>query len=394
MTIAADILIVGGGMVGLVAAKGLTQQGWQVALLENQAAPQKPILNTENTFRVSAISLRSEQLLTQLGVWGNISEPNLGPYERMVVWDANTTAHIEMDAADIQSPYLGHIVPNDVMQYALYQQLQNEPDFMGLFAEQYTELQYTEGAWHARLKSGKVVTAKLLIGADGARSNIRKHLAIETDALLYGQSGIVANVHTELSHQNTAWQRFLTTGPLAVLPMQDQHECSIVWTVRTEEAERLLAASQNLFAQQLTEAFDGQLGKLSLLSKPVAFPLRRHHAKTYVSEQALLLGDAAHGIHPLAGQGVNLGFDDVAALLSVLSEAQMRKRPLGLFSDLKRYEQMRYHANQVMVHAMTGINTLFSNEQSLMMALRSRGMNFVNDQSWLKRFFIQHAAGQ
>jgi 2-octaprenylphenol hydroxylase len=388
-----DALIIGGGMIGLSAAKGLSDKGLNVAVVELQA----PILEWDETaisLRVSAINRASEIMLRKLAVWKDIfnMRKHISPYHEMHVWDALGGGSITLQAQQAGETELGYIIENRVIVRTLWQALENNhvPFYLGNAIQ---EIRGTAGNWQVVLASGKVVAAKLLIGADGANSWVRNKFAFETNVEPYEHSAIVATVRTEKAHNTTAWQRFLATGPLAFLPMADKNLCSIVWSAETERAKNLMLLDDESFNHEMNVAFDLKLGECKVESKRVSFPLIQRHAKIYCQVVVVLIGDAAHTIHPLAGQGVNLGFQDAITLVDVLSEAHLSGRSISHLGTLEKYQRQRQGQNQSMIYAMKGFKTLFGFEIKPIADIRSFGLNVADKLPFVKRLMIKQAMG-
>jgi len=394
-----DVIIVGGGMVGLTFANALILNGFSVAILESSA--QTPAWNAEHyEQRVSAITRASQRILENLGVWQNILAMRVSPFQEMQVWDAGGNGQIHFDAADIGQAYLGHIIENSVIQLALQQKIEQ---LIEQQAQQQTALHWLQGVTpkqltinddnvNVSLDNNIHINAKLIVGADGANSWVRQQTKISVHTTDYQQTAIVANVRTERAHLSTAWQRFLPTGPLAFLPLGNG-ECSIVWSTTPQAAQELLESDDTRFKQQLAEAFNYRLGEIVTSSPRAAFPLYAQHAEHYVTPRLALIGDAAHTIHPLAGQGVNLGFADAATLLEVLNDARQLKRDIGTMRVLRRYERWRKTENLLMLNTMTGFKTLFGSRNPLLTSLRNLGLNLTNNLAPVKNTIMRHAMG-
>jgi 2-octaprenylphenol hydroxylase len=385
-----DIIVVGGGIVGATAANAFAQSGLQVALVE--AREPVPAEQARPDPRVFAITRASERIFRSLGVWGAIAPRHACAFTDMEVWDAGGDGLLHFDCAEIGESCLGHIVEPRFIQTALWQALQASDAVRLCCPARAAGVMPQDDRVGLTLESGETLTADLLVAADGSRSPVRNMLGMETHGHDYRQSSLVALVRPTESHCNTAWQRFLPGGPLAFLPMQDNW-CSIVWTVPSDEIERLLALDKDVFHRELGEAFGHRLGDIIDSGEREAWPLRRLHAEHYVQPRVALIGDAAHAIHPLAGQGVNLGLLDAAALAEVVAGARQHDRDPGSLQVLRRYERWRRGDNLVMMMAMDGINQAFSNAQSPLGRLRNLGLSLVNRSGAARRPFMRHAMG-
>ncbi|KAA6187341.1 UbiH/UbiF/VisC/COQ6 family ubiquinone biosynthesis hydroxylase [Thiohalocapsa marina] len=386
-----DILIVGGGMVGAALACACRGQRWRIAVVDGQP-PQRSWPRGEVDLRVSALSRASQRLLEQLGVWPRIVELGVSPYREMVVWDSVGGAGIHFDSADIGQPDLGHIVENRVTRLALWEALEQAPDITLLCPAAIRHLEIDADGARLRLDDQRSLTARLLVGADGRDSFVREGLGIATSGWSYEQRAIVANVEVAHWHRETAWQRFLPTGPLAFLPLADGR-CSIVWSADEPRADALLALDDAPFIAELEAAFQQRLGPVLSVGPRAAFPLRLQHAQHYVQPRAALIGDAAHAIHPLAGQGVNLGLLDVAALAAELKRAHARGRNIGSLTTLRRYERARRGDNLLMLGAMDLFKRLFGNRLPPLVAGRNLGLATAERLPALKRAFMSRALG-
>lgn len=394
-----DIVIVGGGMIGSALALGLSRQGWHVALVEGARrdallAAREPALTVDDFEpRVSAISLASERLLDELGAWSGVLESRHCSYREMVVWDGDGTGRIQFDAAELHARALGTIVENRDLVRALFRELLASDVALidGVRVRSWSRAQGVE------LEDGRRLMARLVIGADGANSRLRQWAGLPTREWDYDQQAVVCTVQTTRSHRHTAWQRFSLTGPLAFLPLlnesSDEHFCSIVWSQDTPEARRLMALGDEAFRQELEQAIEGELGAVTQVSRRFAFPLRQRHAKDYVADGLALVGDAAHTIHPLAGQGANLGYGDVRVLLEELARAMAQ----GLAPDdelvLARYQRRRKGENLTMMAAMEGFKQLFARDELPLRWLRNAGMRWLDRLGPVKNRIAAEAMG-
>jgi 2-octaprenylphenol hydroxylase len=390
-----DVVIVGGGMVGSCLAALIAREEplaqWRVALVD-PATPRRPDDHALD-LRVSALSRASERILAAAQAWDAIA-PHASAYERMVVWDAASTHDrpdaLRFSAAETAEPNLGHIVENLRIQWALHE----SPGLRGVtqIRSGLRELECDDDSARVTLEDGRRLTCQLVVGADGGQSVARKLAGIGRAGWEYGQTAVVAHLATGLPHRATAWQRFLPSGPLAFLPLADGR-VSLVWSTSPEEGESLLACGEAEFNERVTSASDRVLGEASLASARAGFPLALWHAREYVRPRLALVGDAAHTIHPLAGQGVNLGFLDCAGLVQVLAEATARgEAPFGL-RVLRRYERWRRSENALVLALCDTLNRLFAERSVAVGAVRRLGMSLVTRQPLLRRTLIERALG-
>lgn len=382
-----DVVVVGGGMVGGALGCALAQEGFAVALVEARE-PQRFWPEGEIANRVSAISRASERILRHLGAWERILELGVSPYRSMFVWDAAGRGSLQFDAAEIGEPDLGHIIENRVIQLALWERLESISNVQLLCPTQVAGL----SPGRLELADGSSIEAALIVGADGAQSRVRELAGIQVRGWSYDQQALVANVRTRESHQETARQRFLPSGPLALLPLADER-CSIVWSTNPREAERLIQLDADAFCRELTQASEQVLGEVPEVGPRALFPLALRHAATYVQPGLALVGDAAHSIHPLAGQGVNLGLLDAAALTDTLKAAQARHRPIGSFASLRPYERGRKGDNLIMQAAMEVFLRLFSAQPAPLPWLRNWGLDLTDTTPVLKYALMRQAMG-
>jgi 2-octaprenylphenol hydroxylase len=386
-----DLLVVGGGMVGATLARACSGKGLRIAVIETRA-PQRDWPPGEIDLRVSALSRASQRILARLGAWERIAALGANPYRRMCVWDALGGGSIHFDAQTLGEPDLGHIVENRVIQLALWEALESSPDITLVCPASIAELERTDAGARLMLADGQTLRGRLLVAADGRDSLVRELSGIETEGRDYDQRAIVANVRPQEWHEETAWQRFLPTGPLALLPLADGR-CSIVWSATEVRAAELLAMGDAAFSAALTEASEARLGALVVEGPRAAFPLRLQHAKQYVLPGLALVGDAAHAVHPLAGQGVNLGFLDAAELAAAIDVAVERGRDIAGLWTLRRYERARRGDNLAMLAAMDLIKRTFGNESPPVVAARSLGLSLTDRIGPLKDLFMERALG-
>jgi 2-octaprenylphenol hydroxylase len=384
-----DIIIIGGGIVGTTTALALAQQtNLQIALLDSHAQqPWKPEIQDA---RVSAITLASQRIFQRLKVWPAIAAKRLSPFNKMHVWD--TQGELEFDCKALHEPHLGYIIEDQVLRASLAEQLSAHANLHVIAPVKLISLQ--DKMTHQELITDQTTLyAKLIIGSDGANSWVRKQTQIAIAESTYDQVALVATVQITLSHQQTAWQHFLNTGPLAFLPLQDSHAASIVWSTSPTEAARLLALAEKEFNAELTRALTAKLGAVINSSPRLSFNLIKRHAKNYIQPRLALIGDAAHSIHPMLGQGVNLGLLDAACLVAVIIEALSKQRDFASLAVLRRYERWRKGDNATMLAMVDGLKNIFANTRSPVQSIRGMGLNSLNNLPWIKNFLAGYAAG-
>ncbi|AHY10244.1 MULTISPECIES: FAD-dependent 2-octaprenylphenol hydroxylase [Citrobacter] len=387
-----DVAIVGGGMVGLAVACGLQGSGLRVAVLE-QHVPQSLAVDAPPQLRVSAINAASEKLLTRLGVWSDIVARRACCYHGMEVWDKDSFGRIEFDDQSMGYSHLGHIVENAEIHYALWQKAQRSPDITLLAPAEIQQVAWGENEAFLTLKEGTMLTARLVIGADGANSWLRNKADIPLTFWDYRHHALVATIRTQEAHGAVARQAFHGEGILAFLPLSDPHLCSIVWSLSPQEAERMQQASVDEFNQALNIAFDNRLGLCSVESERQTFPLTGRYARQFAAHRLALVGDAAHTIHPLAGQGVNLGFMDAAELIDELKRLQRQGKDIGQYLYLRRYERSRKHSAAMMLAGMQGFRELFAGENPAKKLLRDIGLKLADTLPGVKPQLIRQAMG-
>jgi 2-octaprenylphenol hydroxylase len=386
-----DLIVVGAGMVGAAFACACQGLGLSVAVVEPRP-PQRTWPAGEVDLRVSALSRASQRILTRLGAWERILELGASPYREMVVWEGLGRGSIRFDSAELGEPDLGHIVQNRVIQLALWEHLELDSNATLFCPGNCVGLDLGHESAVLALGDGTRLSARLLVAADGRDSWVRRTAGIETAGWEYDQQAIVANVTPAQWHARIAWQRFLPTGPLAFLPLGDGR-CSIVWSVQQDRAAELMALSEVDFAAELGVASEHRLGDILAVGPRAAVPLRLQHADAYVRPRLALIGDAAHAVHPLAGQGVNLGFLDAAELVQALGTGLALGRDPGGLWTLRRYERARRGDNLAMLAAMDGFKRLFSNDNAALAALRGWGLSATDWLTPVKRHLMASALG-
>ena len=398
-----DIVIVGGGAVGSAVASLLGQinktvrgvkQQLKIALIETSEPPQFNPSQVDP--RVAALTEKTRLIFEQIGIWNQVVAKRACAYKAMNVWDAEGTGRITFDCQQVQQPNLGHIVENSALVSTLIDHLKQQSNIELYCPANIVDYQLQQDVITLTLDNHSVLSAQLLIAADGANSAVREHFQFATKQWDYGQHAIVTTITTENSNQLTAWQRFMPTGPLAFLPLNNigsDHCCSIVWSQDTTEAKRLMALEDDQFCQQLSRASEHCLGEVLKIEKRHLIPLRQSHATDYVMPRVALIGDAAHSIHPLAGQGANLGFSDAQVLAEEIAKAFDRDLDLGDESVLKPYQRRRKPENLATMAAMEGFKRLFGSQNSTLRLLRNYGLSAINVLGVIKNKLIKQAMG-
>jgi 2-octaprenyl-3-methyl-6-methoxy-1,4-benzoquinol hydroxylase len=402
-----DVIVVGAGVVGAAAALAFARDGWKVALVETREPARwipEPVQAKGIDLRVYAFAPDNAQLLDDLGVWRAIRQARVQPYRAMRVWDAAGGGELAFDADAYGQHELGWIVEHALLVDRLWAALPGAGVSLHC-PDSVMALEQDDDSAVLQLDGGTRLRARLVVAADGAGSKLRALAGIDTAAHDYHQRGLVAFVESELPHQATCWQRFLPTGPLAFLPFaadgdgSDGHTSSIVWTLPEAQAERLLHVDDAAFLRELEVAFAGTLGALRSVSARAAFPLRRQLAQAYVAGRVVVAGDAAHVVHPLAGQGVNLGLRDVATLRRCLREARSRQADPrqvdpGAPQRLSRWARQQRSDNALAAYAFDGLNRLFSNDAVAATLLRGPLLGLVGRMPPLTHAFWRRAAGR
>ncbi len=403
-----DVVIVGGGIAGSALACALDNKNLSVLLIEaHSLAPQPDISYSVTSFdpRVSALTAASESFLNELSVWNTIMAQRAGKFNAMHVFDGEGTGHIEFTADDIHEERLGHIVENSHVVYALQQRLSFSANVKLLENTQISHISKNESGYRIecessvndKSQSSSMIEATLLVGADGANSFVRHECGFTTREWSYEHHAVVCTVETAGSHQQTAWQSFTQFGPLAFLPLASEADknnfSSIVWSLEPEEADRVLSLDDAQMMLELTRAIEQKCGKVIDISKRFSFPLRQRHAVCYAKPSVVLVGDAAHTIHPLAGQGINLGLKDVKALSEEIIKAVDTHLAINDEAVLKRYERRRKGDNLAMMAVMEGFKRIYGRKDLLSKFVRNRGMDSVNRAIPLKKRIIKQAMG-
>lgn len=387
-----DVLIVGGGMVGATIACALGGSDLSVGVLEYQYPkgfdPEQP-----HDLRVSAISVASQNVIDMVGAWEGILSRRSCPYRRMKVWESDEQrAATEFVSDDIAEPYLGHIVENRIIQLALLERMAAFDNVDLISPAKTVSIDYSPGASVVTLGDGTELVGRLLVAADGGESRVRQAAGIGVRKWDYEQNALVASVITDYPQQDITWQQFTATGPLAFLPLPGPH-ASLVWYNTPQNVKRLMSLPVNQFMAELTETFPESLGKIDTLLERGFFPLRRQHALEYAKEGVVLAGDAAHMIHPLAGQGVNIGMLDAAALAETILLAQRKGKDITSLAVLKQYEKQRRNHNLVMMQTMDLFYRVFSNDSMPLKVMRNVGLGLAERVTPAKNKVMRFAMG-
>ncbi|TFB25931.1 2-octaprenyl-3-methyl-6-methoxy-1,4-benzoquinol hydroxylase [Lelliottia nimipressuralis] len=384
-----EVAVVGGGMVGGALALGLAQQGFEVTVIE-QSAPAQYDPAAKPDVRISAISAASVDLLRGLGVWEAVLAMRAHPYNRLETWEWEN-AHVAFDAAELKLPRLGYMVENNVLQLALWQALEAHPKVTLRVPASLKALHPHDSGYVLTLDSGDELAVKLVVGADGANSQVRQMAGIGVHAWQYEQSCMLITVQCENAPGESTWQHFTPNGPHAFLPLFD-HWASLVWYDKPARIRQLQGLSMEQLQREIHLHFPGRLGNVTPVAAG-AFPLTRRHALQYAREGLALVGDAAHTIHPLAGQGVNLGYRDVEALLDVLGSARGHAENWSSHQVLKRYQTRRMADNFIMQSGMDLFYAGFSNDLAPVRILRNIGLMAAERAGGLKRQALKYALG-
>ncbi len=383
-TVHVDVVVIGGGMVGASTALGLAQQGKQVALVEEN----EPVPYTDDQpadLRVSAISEASVDLLTKMGCWSAIKEKRLCPYRRLETWEMDE-CRVHFDASSIDRPQLGFIVENRVIQLGIWQQFSRYSSLSCYCPDSLQSLEYHDDGVNVVLSSGRQLQAKLVIGADGANSKVRQLAGIGTTAWDYRHRCMLIHVQTDKAQQDITWQRFTPDGPRSFLPLWN-NQASLVWYDSPSRIRQLAQMSPVQLGKEIHQHFPAELGTVQVI-RAGDFPLARMHAQHYLKNRCLLVGDAAHTINPLAGQGVNLGFKDVKALLKVTDHSQWFD-----INHLQRYERMRRPDNLLMQFGMDCFYKGFRISGGPFKLVRNLGLKILDNSELVKNTILRYASG-
>jgi 2-octaprenylphenol hydroxylase len=387
-----DVIVIGGGVAGLTLAALLGRNGISVAVVESSTFDEKTI-GADYDLRIFAVTEASARILERCGAWQGVLKRRHGSFRRMEVWDENSPGSIRFDSARLAAPTLGYIVEQRVLLAALWEGLSTIPSVTIYRPTTLNSWSLESEHLAVALADGRRLTSRLLVGADGAESRVRDLAGIGHVRRDYDQHALVCNVRTELAHEDTARQRFLATGPLAFLPLDDPYMSSIVWSTSPARCAQLATLEAEEFCATLGAAFDSRLGRVVATGARASFPLARAGAERYIATRVALVGDAAHTIHPLAGQGANLGFLDSASLSEVVINARNTDRDIAAMRVLRQYERWRSGENRRMMAAMDAFKVLFGSRVPAIKWLRGLGLQLTDRSEMLKEWIMRQAMG-
>ncbi|MFN7038581.1 MAG: UbiH/UbiF/VisC/COQ6 family ubiquinone biosynthesis hydroxylase [Alphaproteobacteria bacterium] len=383
-----DVIIIGGGIIGVTLACALAKQNISTILIEQRNI--KSMKSNVTDGRASAISYGSKLILEKYDLWRNI-EQYAGPIEQIRVTDSNSPLFLHFDNKYVESQTLGFMVENHKMLAELHNEAEKIKN-LTILEGNYNTIQ--RNSYDVKVEIGNhIIESSLLVAADGKNSSVRQKANIGIRQSFFKQSAIVCNVKHELNHENIAQEKFFPNGPFAILPLLGGHSSSIVWTESTKLAEIYLGMDEKEFIYNLSLKFGNYLGELELISEVYSYPLSSLYCEKYYKERLVLVGDAAHSIHPIAGQGLNLGIKDVEALVEILNKYKSLGLDIGSESILVEYQNQRKDDNLAMIAITTMLNTIFSNKNFPLNALRKLGLSAVNTFPSAKKFFMKYAMG-
>ena len=385
-----EVLIVGCGPAGATLAGLLGRKGIDCVVIE---AVDKAVDPEVIDPRALAITVASSNILREFGLWDRLPPGRIGYFRRMQVWDANGRGRIGFDCTELQQETLGYIVEQSVLQYTLNEVLDFFPSVAVHRGESVLELNWRSNHIDVVLANGESLSSKLVVAADGFNSPTRDLAGIDYYVHDYNQTAVAAVVMTEFTHDDIARQRFMASGPLAFLPMTGKNQCAVIWSTLPDHARQLMEMDADEFNTELQDAFENTLGRIQESGRRSVFPLKRARAGQYCRDRLVLTGDAAHSIHPLAGQGANLGLMDAACLAQVLLRAKDNGKDFGNRNILRKYERWRKGDNEIMMKLMDGFKYLFEKQREPLPVMRNTGMNLVDAAGPLKHWIMRRAMG-
>lgn len=386
-----DVIIIGGGIVGLTFANVIADQGILVSLVEVQ----DPAKQNHDKFdgRCTSVAHSSVKLFEKIGIWKGLKK-YAGPIKEIYVTDTDSPVFLHFGEEETSSRAMGYMVENRYIRKALHKKITGHKNINYLAPAKYKKIEYGNHFVKVELEDGRELEAKLLVACDGRNSKIREECGIQTVNADYNQSGIVCAVEHEQEHSQVAQERFLPSGPFAILPMKDQHQSALVWTEKKELAPGFVEMSKGDFEKEVEKRFSGYLGSVKLIGDRWCYPLALTFAKKYSSKRMCLLGDSCHAIHPIAGQGLNLSWRDVDALSRLIIETKNLGLDIGGDTVLKEYQSLRKRDNLLMIAATDTLTRLFSNNVTSLKIARRTGLALVNKFPRLKKRFVTHAMGK
>jgi 2-octaprenylphenol hydroxylase len=387
-----DICIVGGGLAGLSLAALLSELDLSIAIVEPTPLPIDPVRPEKDDYalRVSAVNLASMRLFEHLGIKATLLDSRASGYQKMQIWDANSDAFIQFDANDIDAEQLGYIIENNIIINSIYDILKASNNIV-LYSDSLLDINHKTDCIEMTLEKNQL-NAKLLVGADGQFSKVRTLANIPTELGTFNQTALVCRIQTKHPHQQTAYQCFHHSGPIAYLPLADGSS-SIVWSCDTDKAGQLSQLDDKALAKAIQGAMQSVLGTVKILGPRASFPLAQQHASAYIDKRIALIGDAAHRTHPLAGLGANLGLQDAAVLAETLQEAIQQRRPIHNTSTLRKYERIRKHQNALTLDSMAAFKAGFASRSPGLTSLRAMALNSVNLSPIIKTGITRMATG-
>jgi 2-octaprenylphenol hydroxylase len=387
-----EVVIAGAGISGLTLAHLLSTNGIKCLVLAKDL-PGGVTSTASYDPRTISITPASVSVLSSINVWQQLAEEKIGRYNRIHVWDENSSGEIKFDCEEICEPVLGYIVEQSLLEEALNQAILYNPNITLVKEDKVSGFTNHENNILVETQAGAAINANILVAADGNNSRVRSLAGLDFPKHDYKQKAIACIVKTSLAHENVARQRFLSNGPIAFLPMTDPHCCGIVWSAEAEHAAELLEMNDEEFKQQLQVAFESRLGEVLTIQPRLCFDLFRANAKNYFNGRCVLVGDAAHNVHPLAGQGANMGILDITTLAELIFTAKKNNRNIGSRTVLRRYERWRKCENSQMIWAMEGVKYLFEQNNNVINNLRNTGLNVINSMPLIKGQIMQYAMG-